>query len=229
MIASRRVAKVCAVSFLGLGLVLGCGFDSSLREYLDARFWLPFSKQARQFEKKNVRRIDAPFAGMTKAAGGTPLARLRAQYQLTDLRDLAVNPNQPDAAALRAALAAARADQSLTAREREEVDLLDAKIDMRIGELDDDSDDLLISAEKKLRVFARSARTPEFRSEARGWQAHIHYLLGEQTEAGKIYLDELNRNGSNLSRETLLNSLHMTYGYDGGGELLTHLGEYFDT
>ena len=47
----------------------------------------------------------------------------------------------------------------------------------------------------------------------------MHYLLGEQTAAGKIYLDELNRNGSNLSRETLLNSLHMTYGYDGGAEL----------
>ena len=66
-------------------------------------------------------------------------------------------------------------------------------------------------------------------SEARGWLARIHFLLGEQTAAGKIYLDELNRNGSNLSRETLLNSLRMTYGYDGGPELLAHLEEYFDT
>jgi hypothetical protein len=39
----------------------------------------------------------------------------------------------------------------------------------------------------------------------------------------------LNRSGSNLSRETLLNSLHMNYGYDGGQELLDHLAEYFDT
>jgi hypothetical protein len=87
----------------------------------------------------------------------------------------------------------------------------------------------LQSAKKKLEAFLRTARTPEFLSEARGWLAHIHYLLGDQTAAGKIYLDELNRTGSNLSRETLLNSLQMTYGYDGGPKLLAHLGEYFDT
>lgn len=39
----------------------------------------------------------------------------------------------------------------------------------------------------------------------------------------------MNRSGSNLSRETVLNSLRMTYGYDGGPELLAHLEEYFDT
>ena len=39
----------------------------------------------------------------------------------------------------------------------------------------------------------------------------------------------MNRGGSNLSRETLLNSLQMTYGYDGGAALLEDLEEYFDT
>src|SRR5262249_27395235 len=53
--------------------------------------------------------------------------------------------------------------------------------------------------------------------------------VGEQTAAGKIYLDELNRDGSNLSRETLLTSLRMTYGYDGGPALIADLDEYFDT
>jgi hypothetical protein len=115
----------------------------------------------------------------------------------------------------------------LTRRQREEVDLIDAKIDMRSGQPDEP--ELLQSAKKKIEAFLRTARTPEFRSEARGWLAHIHYLMGEQTAAGKIYLDELNRSGSNLSRETLLNSLQMTYGYDGGPELLAHLDEYFDT
>lgn len=57
----------------------------------------------------------------------------------------------------------------------------------------------------------------------------MHYLLKDQTAAGKIHLDELNRNASNLSRETVLNSLRMTYGYNGGPELLAHLEEYFDT
>jgi hypothetical protein len=78
-------------------------------------------------------------------------------------------------------------------------------------------------------MFLRTARTPEFLSEARGWLAHVYYVLGDQTAAGKIYLDELNRNGSNLSRETLLNSLRMTYGYDGGQDLRDHLADYFDT
>jgi hypothetical protein len=225
---SRGARRCAALLLMGLGFALACPWDSSLREYLDAHFWLPFSKQAWYFEKKNVRRMDAPFAGMDDASGDTPLARLRAAYQTTPLPDFGPVSTPPDPARLRDALAAARADQTLTRREREEVDLLDAKIDMRFGD-PEDGPDLLRSAEKKLQAFLRSARTPEFRSEARGWLAHIHYLFGEQTAAGKIYLDELNRNGSNLSRETLLNSLRMTYGYDGGQELLDHLGEYFDT
>lgn len=147
------------------------------------------------------------------------MARLRAVYQKIP---------QPDAA-LQQAVAAARADNSLTGREKEEVDLVEAKIEMRMGEPHDS--EKLTSAMRKFQVFLRTARTPEYRSEGRGrgWLAHVHYLLGEQTAAGKIYLDELNRSGSNLSRETLLNSLHMTYGYDGGAELTAHLDESFDT
>jgi hypothetical protein len=223
------VKRIPLLLVAGLGLAFACGFDSSLREYLDARFWLPFSKQGWHFEKQNVRRIFAPYAGMTKAVGDAPLAKLRAAYQEIPQPELGPARQPPDPASLRSAVSAARADQSLTRREREEVDLLDAKIDMRIGEPGDPDGQLLESAEKKLQAFLRSARTPEFRSEARGWLAHIHYLFGEQTAAGKIYLDELNRNGSNLSRETLLNSLRMTYGYDGGQELIDHLDEYFDT
>src|SRR5579863_594828 len=166
---------------------------------------------------------------MANAAGDTPLAKLRAAYQEIPQPDLGPIQAPSDPAKLRDALAAARADHSLSRREGEEVDLLDAKIDMRIGEPGAASNQFLVSAEKKLQAFLRSARTPEFRSEARGWLAHIHYLSGDQMAAGKIYLDELNRNGSNLGRETLLNSLHMTYGYDGGQELLDRLDEYFDT
>jgi hypothetical protein len=117
--------------------------------------------------------------------------------------------------------------KSLSAREREEVDLIDAKIDVRAGSRD--NPEPLLKAKRKLEKFLRTARTPALRSEARGWVAHIHYLLEHQTEAGKIYLDELRRRDSNLSRQTLLNSLRMTYGYDGGEQLLEHLESYFDT
>src|ERR1035437_3346558 len=214
----------------GLLTACACPWNDELREFLNAHFWLPFAKQSASFERPNVRRMDAPFAGMTAAQGDSPLARLRTAYQKipqAEIYDRSPRPH-PDGAPLRQAVAAARADRSLTGREKEEVDLVEAKIEMRVGE-PDESDLLLESAKKKFQSFLRTARTPEFRSEARGWLAHVHYLLGEQTAAGKIYLDELNRSGSNLSRETLLNSLHMTYGYDGGAELLVHLDEYFDT
>jgi hypothetical protein len=134
---------------------------------------------------------------------------------------------ETDLAALRGLVTAAQADKTLSAREREEVALIDAKIDMRAGE--PDNEDLLRLAQRKLELFIRTTKAPEYRSEARGWLAHIHFLRGEQTAAGKIYLDELNRPGSNLSQETILNSLRLTYGYDGGPELVANLGEYFDT
>jgi hypothetical protein len=202
---------------IGLAGVWACESDSQLREYLSAHFWLPFAKHAASFERPHVRRMDAPYAGMTAVKGESPLEKLREAYQQIPRSTSAV---------LRQAVAAARAAASTT-RDKEEVDLIEAKIEMRVAEPDDD--ELLQSAENKLQVFLRRARTPEFRSEARGWLAHIYYISGDQTAAGKIYLDELNRSGSNLSRETLLNSLRMNYGYDGGPELLDHLEEYFDT
>lgn len=222
---SRRGLRFFGLLLLGFGFVFGCGFDDTLREYLDAHFWLPFSKQAWHFERKNVRRISSPFAGMVKAVGTTPLAKLRAEYQKLSQPlpiDVAIDTTKQ-----REAMTAARADQTLTPREKEEVDLIDAKIDMRSGQ--PSQPEPLRAAQRKLETFLQTARTPEFLSEARGWLGYAHFLLGDQTAAGKIYLDELNRDGSNLSRETLLMSLRLTYGYDGGPALLEHLPEYFDT
>jgi hypothetical protein len=216
-------------AFVGITLACACGWDNSLREYLDARFWLPFAKYPGHFERKNVRRVSLPYAGM-EMASETPLGELRAAYQ--GIAEPVTDNEGPEnvreeIANVRAAIAVARADKSLTRRDREEIDLIDAKTEMRAGQ--PANPEPLIAAKQKLLVLVRTAHTSEFRSEARGWLAHIHYLLGEQTPAGKIYLDELNRNGSNLSREVLLNSLQMTYGYDGGPELLAHLNDYFDT
>jgi len=211
----RRLARICfllpALAFLG-----ACPFDSSLREYLSAYFWQPFAKREPSFEKPHVHRIYRPFAGMTPVDGHSSIANLRAAYQ--GVGDIDADK----------AMAAARADRSLSRRNKEEVDLIDAKWDIYDGE-SDEGQQHRESAKRKLQAFLKTARTPEYRSEARGWLARIYYLEGNQTAAGKIYLDELNRNGSNLSRETLLNSLRMNYGYDGGTELLDHLAEYFDT
>lgn len=218
-----RAVECCGVVVLGLALAWSCGFDNTLREYLNAQFWLPFAKWPASFERPNVRRISAPFAGMDASEGKTTLTKLRMAYRAI------AEPTTAsfDAPTERQLVAVARADQSLTQREREEVDLIDAKIDMRAAGADGVQQ--FESAKKKLQAFIRTAQTPEYVSEARGWLARVYYLLGDQTAAGKIYLDELNRNGSNLSRETLLNSLKITYGYDGGPQLLARLEEYFDT
>jgi hypothetical protein len=206
---------MAGILLLGLSFAWACGFDNTLREYLDVHFWLPFAKTAHNFEKPNVRRVSVPYAGMGKA-DASPLGKLRAAYQRLSA--------PADASST---VVAARADRTLTQRDREETELIDAKLDMRAGDPDDPA--LLRGAQEKLEQFLQSARTPEWLSEARGWLAYIHHLKGEQTEAGKIYLDELNRDGSNLSRETLLNSLKINYGYTGDQELLDHLEEYFDT
>ncbi|MEQ1947288.1 MAG: hypothetical protein ABL995_08865 [Bryobacteraceae bacterium] len=217
-----RPRRIAALLLTSAGL-FACGFDATLREYLDAHFWLPFSRHPSHFEKPGVQRASAPFAGMGENTGDTPIRRLRAAYkEISQPR-----PSAFDATQLRQWVAAARATANLSARDREEVELIEAKIDMRLAQ--PGATEQLTAARARFERFLSTARVPEFRSEARGWIAYLYYLEGNQTAAGKIYLDELNRNGSNLSRETVLTSLRVNYGYDGGPGLLQHLDEYFDT
>ncbi|MEI9815011.1 MAG: hypothetical protein WDO18_21245 [Acidobacteriota bacterium] len=209
--------RVIAGTIVCVGLAWSCGFDMSLREYLNVRFWQPFAKSARNFERPNVKRMDTAFAGMGPI-DGTPVGKMRAIYRDTDVRNTAAH----------ASAAAALAGTGLSQRDREEIELIDAKFDIQSAE-ENQPDTKLLEAQGKLIAFLRTATTPEWTSEARGWLAHVYYRLGDQTTAGKMYLDELNRNGSNLSRETLLTSLKLTYQYDGGVKLTQHLEDYFDT
>jgi hypothetical protein len=223
MKTTSRVLLCCATSCVSITLVWACGFDGTLREYLNAHFWLPLKKSGDDLAGRHVEESSAAYAGMAAAEDETPLSKLRLAYQEIAFPDTA----RYDATKLQAALSAARSVQSLTPTEREEVDLIDAKIDLRAGS--DDNPEPFNSAIRKLQRFLRAARTPEYLSEARGWLAHIYYQLGQQSAAGKIYLDELNRTDSNLSRKTLVDSLRLTYGYDGGPELVAELEQYFDT
>ena len=81
MNARQRIVRVGSVAVAGLGLVWACGFDDTLREYLSARFWLPFAKGPGSFAKAHTRRMSKAYAGMTAAAGDKPLDKLRAAYQ----------------------------------------------------------------------------------------------------------------------------------------------------
>ena len=211
-----------AIFVVSVGVVWACRFDDTLREYLSVSFWSPFMKRPASFERPNVKRVDTAYAGMGPV-NGTSLGKLRAEYRrISQPQEFEI-----DTTALRAAVQAAQADASLRGRDREEVDLIDAKVDMRAG--DRNRPEPLRTAQAKLEAFLKTAMAAEWLSEARGWLGYIHHQLGEQTAAGKIYLDELNQDGSNLSRETLLNSLEMNYGYDGEERMRDHLGEYFDT
>lgn len=201
----RRIVPAAVIL---AALVWACPFDTSLREYLRVAFWSPFSKHPEEYMPRKQVELHEAFAGMTRDPAATPLGRLRRAYQ--GLEDAPVAQ----------LLAAARGNSNLTPAEREEVELLDAKFAMRNDP---------IAAKSKLRQFLRTARTPAFASEARGWLARIHFLSDEQSAAGKIYLDELRRPNSILSREVLLNSLKMTYGYNGGRKLQEQLADYFDT
>lgn len=205
-----------------LSLGWACQFDGSLREYLWGRFWSPFAKGMDDL-KGGIERSKFAYAGMDSSGTAKPLEDLRSAYRKISDPSQGLN----DEKKLSRLVAAARSAKSLSSKEREEVELIDAKIDLRLGS--PEAPEPLRRSRKKLEQFLHRAQTPEFLSEARGWVARVHYLLGNQTAAGKIYLDELNRSDSNLPRETLITSLRMTYGYDGGPELVNHLDEYFDT
>src|SRR5947209_13277460 len=155
-------ARRFVLGFAVLLIACACPWDDELREYLNAHFWLPFAKHAASFEKPNVRRMDAPYAGMTAAHGTSALARLRAEYQRLSQPSYQNPPPSPDPSSLWQAVRAARSEQSLTRHEEEEVDLVEAKIEMRAGEVDD-SGDILASAARKFEIFLRTARSPEFR------------------------------------------------------------------
>jgi hypothetical protein len=170
---STQFVRVSTLLILGLGFAGACAFDTSLREYLDSRFWLPFSKHIDDFAHKNVSRVFTPFSGMSETHDTSPLSRLRTAYQ-----EISAPMNAKfEEAPLRKAVADARAEKSLTPAEREEVSLIDAKIDMRLGQAD--NREPLERAKAKLSAFLRTARTPGFMSEARGWLARVHFLLGE--------------------------------------------------
>ncbi len=137
-------------------------------------------------------------------------------------------------------------DAALAARpsavEAEELRLIRCKVTLREGESlllvsrskvvtpETAPQDALRKARDELMAFIAEARTPALVSEARGWLARCHYLLGELHLAARIYLDELAVADSALDRNTLLTSLRILFPYNGSAAgLADHLDEYFDT
>lgn len=210
-----------------VGMVMPCGVEYTFRAYLDKRFWQPLSKYEKALEKANgekamtssnpttAEKTVAPFAGMASEPGNEVVQEMREAYRANSY------------GLARSAVEVALQGQ-LTEPEKEEVQLVEAKIDMREGE---DGDSVLLQrARGKFQAFLGTSRSPALRSEARGWLARVHYLLNEYSSAAKIYLDELDEQESIFSHASLVQSLRMLFPYNGSSSRLTeHLEEYFDT
>jgi hypothetical protein len=224
MLVLLSAVAVCLSSQTGHA----CGGPMSFRAYLDSPMWQPFVKYENAILKSRPQgqeqgagasrdKTFVPLAGFSKEPATDALLRVRRAYADKSYEQ-----------ARRELAEAGKA--GLAGKELEELRLIDAKIDMRLADREDSIDDDLLKASLlKFQTFLETSQATSFRSEARGWIAHIHYLLREYPAAVKIYLDELERTGSIFSRESLLDSLHTIFKYNGDETGLTdHLEEYFD-
>lgn len=224
------------MSIGGATIVYTCAFESTLRAYLDRRFWQPLAKFAEGLSKDvppSSQQPLQPFAGMAVAGTRPAVQAVRNAYhplaRSDDTFTSQKSPEEVRTLCIQARVAVATALQAeLSETEQEEVRLVEAKIDMREGEVG--SQEALRRAQDKLQSFLSIVRMPTLASEARGWLARVYYLLGDYSSAAKIYLDELTVANSALSRETLLTSLRNLFPYNGSSSRLAdHLEEYFDT
>lgn len=199
----------------------------TFRAYLDKRFWQPFSKYEQSLDAVvagtlgDGRNSGAPrgkkhvFAGMSAEPAGDMLRQARVAYAAGDFT-VAQEPLDNGQVA------------RLNEQEREELLLVHAKMLLRSTEKKDA--ERLKEARSRLTEFLKTCRTPGWRSEANGWLARAHYLLGEHSAAAKIYLDELGNPRTVYSRDSLIASLRILFPYNGSAaRLADHLEEYFDT
>jgi len=219
----KRLAAAGLIVVLMWTVGEACGPWYVLRAALHPVFWQPFVRTIPDLLGE-PREADPPavFAGMS-AGGKAKLAAARRGYRaVAGWRAdhfQAWEPQQPPlladtAAEARRAVGAALA-ASPSSVEAEELRLIRCKISLREGEallVTSRSKvvtpatapvDALRKARDELVAYLAEARTPSLASEARGWLARCHYLLGEPHRAARIYLDELARD-EERRRETLV-------------------------
>lgn len=234
----KKIARGMAVIVLiGLGaaaLCYGCAVSISQRAYLNRGFWQPF-KNYMMMTLRHVRSREPdlrPFAGYSAPASvSAPLAKARSDFRQLNKAFAEFEWDNDEALemlpfdAVRQSIEKAR-NQSGSQNEKDELELMAAKVDLREGFVGDKA--RLLSAQGSLRAFLQRAGASPYRSEARGWLACACYRLGQYSEATKIYLDEFRALDSNVDSQSLANSLKMVVNKAKPG-LAAHIGEYFDT
>lgn len=244
----RRFVLAVALTLATYQLAETCGPWFVLRASLNPLFWQPLARTVPELLGPPTRRPKpVAYAGMRGGETGDLAAAGQAYRRLARWRDEGFAPwdQQPEPALATVVADARRAvarARSSTPASAEELDLVACKITLREAEglkavagtrfvtPPTAPLDTLRRAAAELEAFVARAKDPMRVSEARGWLARCHFLLGEPHAAARIYLDELARPRSALDRETLLVSLRILFPYDGSdASLADHLEEYFDT
>jgi hypothetical protein len=225
---SHSICCLFLIFIIPSSVIFACGIDYTFRAYLDKRFWQPFSKyeqglgEALKPGQKNDSQtnntcMEYIFAGMSTDPTSTSIQSIRNAYRNNDFADAK-------------RMIEASKSMALSEKEREELLLVEAKIAMREGEKEPINNDRLREAQQKLIAFLKTSITPEWQSEARGWLARVYYLLDDYPSATKIYLDELRKDDTVHSRESMIASLRTLFPYNGSAARLSdHLEDYFDT
>jgi hypothetical protein len=228
----RAVVVILVLGWLAGQTAHPCGPDHLVRAYLSDRFWQPLAKS--HGGAWPPRASHQAFAGMGRPRGAE-MARVHAAYQeLEAMRRGARGGHWEEGpgvrhaeavAGVRRALESARA-AALRPEEAEEVELLQCKVALREAEWQGTG---LPRVKARLQRFLAASPRPPLASEARGWLARVHYLLGEHHAAARIYLRELDEPRSVFDRDGLLRSLRLVFPYNGSAaRLADHLEEYFD-
>ena len=216
------------------------GPDYTLRAYLNSRFWQPLAKTTREAwpgTAQGTPKEGVVFAGMGCSLDGngktkgvhcaySALEEWMREFPQLVWEDPRAGGTARHFAQARRALGEAEARAALSPEEAEELLLVACKVELRAAEM---GEARLSDVKDRLRTFLARARTPRLASEARGWLARVHYLMGERHPAAKIYLRELVDPDSVFDERSLLLSLRMVFPYNGSSAALAdHLEEYFD-
>jgi hypothetical protein len=231
---ARGIAGILLLGFGAAALSYGCGVIISQRAYLNRGFWQPFANFMTQAVRHwRSREPDLrPFAGYPGSTDASmPVVKARTDFRLLDRASDALYDSDEALEMLpfdtvRRTIERVRRQNGLSSDEKDELELMAAKVDLREGFVGDK--ERMLSAQSRLRAFLQRATTSPFRSEARGWLACACYHLGQYSEAAKIYLDEFKAPDSNVNSQSLANSLRLVIN-KAKPTLAAHIGEYFDT
>jgi hypothetical protein len=236
---SKIARGIAGIVLFGLGvaaLCYGCSLGSiSRRAYLDRCFWQPFANYLTLTVRNwRTREPDLrPFAGYSvSTSASAPLVKARSDFRLLSHAFEESEWENDEARemlpfdAMRQTIEEARRQNGLTADDKDELELMAAKVDLREGLVGDKV--RLLSAQSRLRAFLQRAPASLYRSEARGWLACACYHLDQYSEATRISLDELRALDSNFNSQSLATSLRLVIN-KAEPTLAAHIGEYFDT